>query len=85
MEDPSVERSFSEPNIHLQCRCGWDGHDDEIEDWDVQEDRDRVVRCCPACGEPSPEWGVLRPIDAAARIARGPLRTSLDDAGYLTE
>lgn len=85
MTDPTLERSFSEPNLSLQCACGWSGHDDDIENWDVQESHDRTVRCCPACGEPVPEWGTLRPIDGAARIARGPLRASLIAAGYLSE
>jgi len=83
MSEPSVGRSFSEPHTRLRCRCGWEGHDDDVERWDVQRDSDRVVRCCPACDDPVPEWGAIRPIDAAAGIARGPLETSLVEAGVV--
>ena len=83
MPRPSVERSFSEPHISLQCRCGWEGHDDDVRQWDVQRASDRVVRVCPDCDEPVPEWGTVRPIDAAARIARGPLEASLVEASVL--
>lgn len=85
MTEPTLDRSFSEPNLHLQCACGWSGHDDDIETWDVQKDRDRTVRCCPECGDPVPEWGALGPIEGAAQIARGPLRSSLVAAGYISE
>lgn len=85
MARPSVERSFSEPHIMLNCQCGWSGNDDEIEDWAVQPDRDRVVRQCPACGEPVPEWGALRSIDGVTQLARGPLRASLAEAGFSPE
>jgi|GEM_PF-2040395 len=85
MPDPSVDRSFSEPHTLLQCRCGWTGHDDDVRRWDVQRDSDRVVRVCPDCGEPVPEWGTIRPIEAAAGIARGPLADSLREAGYTEE
>lgn len=78
MPEPTWERSFSDPHVRLQCRCGWRGHDDEIEDWAVETDRDRVVRRCPDCGEPVPEWGTLAPIEGAARIARGPLRAAIE-------
>lgn len=84
MPSPSVERSFSKPHLHLQCHCGWNGYDDDIETWDIQEERDRVVRCCPSCCDPVPEWGTLRPIDGVVQIARGSLRTALVDAGYLS-
>jgi len=83
MPEPGVDRSFSEPHTLLTCRCGWEGHDDDIERWDVQRDSDRVVRQCPSCSDPVPEWGTIRPVDAAARIARGPLRRSLVEAGVL--
>lgn len=82
MPEPSVARSFDHPNVRLQCRCGWTGLDADVEDWDVQEERDRVVRKCPDCGDPVPEWGALRTIDAATRLARGPLADALADAGY---
>ena len=55
MSIPRVERSFDEPHIRLTCRCGWQGYDDDVTDWDVQVERDRVVRCCPSCGDPAPE------------------------------
>lgn len=80
MPEPSWERSFSEPHVRLRCECGWTGYDDDVDDWAVQVERDRVVRRCPDCGSPVPEWGALGPIDAAARIARGPLKTALVEA-----
>ena len=83
MTDPSWERSFSEPHVELECRCGWTGYDDGIEDWAVEQERDRVVRCCPDCGEPVPEWGVIRPIEGAAQIAAGPLEAALRESGQL--
>ena len=83
--DSWVDRSFSEPHIALQCRCGWEGIDADVEKWDVQLERDRVVRRCPNCSEAVPEWGTLRSVDGAARIARGPLRRSLVEAGVLEE
>jgi hypothetical protein len=82
MPAPSWERSFSEPYVRLQCECGWTGYDDDVDGWAVQPARDRVVRRCPDCGTPVPEWGALRPIDGAARIARGPLRTALAESEY---
>jgi hypothetical protein len=80
MADPTVERSFDEPALSLTCRCGWEGHDVDVEDWDVQSERDRVVACCPSCGGPVPEWGALVPIDGASRVARGPLKETLRNA-----
>lgn len=85
MGRPRVERSFDEPHLKLTCGCGWVGHDREVEAWSVEPDRDRVVRRCPDCGEPVPEWGALRTIAGVARIARGPLRESLLDAGISLE
>ena len=85
MERPRVDRRFSEPNVHLTCRCGWDGYDDDIERWDIDAERDRVVRVCPSCEEPVPEWGTIRPIEGAVQIARGSLRESLAAAGYTSE
>jgi len=81
MLGPSIKPGYSQPNIRLACTCGWEGHDDDITDWDVQIGRDRVVRICPSCGEPVPEWGTLTPIEGAAQLARGPLEQSLADAG----
>ena len=80
-EDAWVSRAVDAPNIALRCDCGWAGTDADVEDWDVQVDRDRVVRNCPSCGRAVPEWGALRPIDGAAMIARGSLREALEDAG----
>jgi hypothetical protein len=85
MPDTWVERSFSEPNITLRCSCGWEGIDADVERWDVQRERGRVVRICPGCEEPAPEWGALPSIDGAKRIARGSLQESLVDAGVLEE
>lgn len=80
MSEPSWERSFNGSYVELQCRCGWTGLDTEIEDWAVQRDRDRVVRQCPDCEEPVPEWGALQPIEGAAKIACGPLETALSES-----
>lgn len=82
MTRPSVERSFSHPNVQLQCHCGWEGLDADVEDWAIEEDHDRVVRKCPSCETVVPEWGALRPIDGAAKIARGPLAMALAEADY---
>ena len=83
MTRPYVDRGGGSPHVRFRCRCGWEGHDDDVERWDVQRANDRVVRVCPDCDEPVPEWGTIRPIDAAAGVARGPLETSLVDAGVL--
>lgn len=85
MTEPRIDPSDDRPNIGLECTCGWVGVDDEIEDWDVQPERDRVVRVCPSCGEPVPEWGCLEPIDGVARIARGSLAEALADANQLPD
>ena len=84
-EEPDrwVARSFDSPHVALQCRCGWDGTDGDIGAWDVQSERDRVVRRCPGCERPVPEWGTIRPIEAAVRVARGPLERALGMAGEL--
>jgi hypothetical protein len=79
VDNPWVERSFNHPNIALRCDCGWEGVDADIESWDIQRERDRVVRRCPDCGSPVPEWGTLQPIDGAAQIARGPLQEALHE------
>jgi len=85
MTEPAVDRSFDHPNVQLQCGCGWTGLDAKVEDWAVQDERDRVVRRCPDCGDPVPEWGALRSIDGAAKMARGPLRDALAEAGHLDD
>lgn len=84
MVEPTVRPSYYEPNIHLQCSCGWEGIDEDIEKWDIQHDRDRVVRRCPSCQNTVPEWGTLSPISGAAEIARGPLREDLVESGVIT-
>lgn len=81
MSAPRVALRTSEPYLDLECGCGWTGHDRDVEDWAVETGRDRVVRRCPGCGEAVPEWGALQPVDAAVRIARGPLRDALVEAG----
>ena len=80
-----VGRSFAHPNIALRCDCGWEGTDADIEAWDIQPARDRVVRRCPACNRAVPEWGALPSIAGAANIARGSLRDALVDAGVVDE
>lgn len=67
--------------MRLSCDCGWEGVESEVTDWDVQHSRDRVVRNCPNCEEPIPEWGTFRPIDGVARIAKGELQEALEAAG----
>ncbi|WP_276256552.1 hypothetical protein [Halomontanus rarus] len=85
MATPRVERSFTEPHVKLTCRCGWSGHDDEIEEWAIEPERDRVIRRCPDCDKPVPEWGALRSIDGVAQIARGQLRESFTEADVSSE
>lgn len=79
-----VERSFETPTIALQCDCGWKGADVDVSEWSVDSDRDRVVRRCPGCGRPVPEWGTLRSLEGAALIARGSLKTALNNANIDT-
>lgn len=85
MSDATINRIFAEPKIQLKCTCGWRGPDDAIEDWAVEQDRDRVVRRCPDCGEPVPEWGTFPSIKGAATLAHGSLRAALVDAGVLDD
>lgn len=85
MADASVTRSLGEPHVGLQCDCGWSGTDDDIQDWAIQTERDRVVRRCPDCERAVPEWGALSPIDGVARIARGSLKRSLVESEYTFE
>lgn len=85
MARPQVKRSFTEPQVRLTCRCGWTGHDNEIKDWEIDRERDRVVRKCPDCGEPVPEWGALRSISGVAYLAHESLRESLVEAGFSPE
>lgn len=80
---PYVERSYEEPYLTFRCDCGWEGNDADVDEWAVQRESDRAVRLCPSCDASVPEWGTLRPLDGAARIARGPLRVALEDAGVL--
>lgn len=73
-----VARGRQEMRLH--CDCGWEGTESDVTDWDVQYARDRVVRKCPNCAEPIPEWGTFRPIDGVARIAKGRLQELLTEA-----
>lgn len=79
--DPWVARSFDTPHLTFRCDCGWTGPDAAVTDWAVERDRDRVVRRCPDCDRPVPEWGTIAPIAAAELIAAGPLREALDRTG----
>lgn len=81
--EPSVAVGGTE--TEYRCECGWRGLESELKDWDVQRYRDRIVRVCPGCCESVPEWGCLKPIDAAARLARGSMRESLAAQGVDVE
>lgn len=70
-----------EEALALTCSCGWTGTLRDISDYEVESDRDRVLRRCPACGTGVPEWGALAPIDGVARVAKGPLLETLVAAG----
>lgn len=85
MAGPKIRPSYYEPNIHLQCSCGWEGVDGDVVKWDVQKERDRVVRQCPSCHRPVPEWGTLRPIGGVVQVARGPLRDALIEAREISD
>lgn len=78
--DGWVERSFDAPNVRFRCSCGWEGIDEDVDAWEVQKARDRVVRQCPACGDAVPEWGAIPSIEGAAIVARGPLRRAIDES-----
>ena len=71
--------------LALTCPCGWEGILRDITDYELQPERDRILRCCPACGTGVPEWGALGPIDGVARVAKGPLREAIADAGFRVE
>ena len=75
--------SVGAQEYRFSCDCGWAGLETDIDRWDVQTDRDRVVRRCPGCDEPVPEWGTFPSIDGVARVAKGDLRAALDAAGVL--
>lgn len=80
MPEQYVERSFEAPELVIRCECGWVGADTDVTDWVVENHRDRVVRVCPSCGEPRPEWGTLHSILGAAQIAHGPLADAIAEA-----
>lgn len=82
-EEPWVKRSLEAPNLALRCDCGWTGVDADVDEWDVQQDRDRVVRKCPECGSTVPEWGTFSPMEGVVRVARGSLRTTLVEEGIV--
>jgi len=75
--------SAGQGEFEYRCDCGWIGPESALEDWAVQRDRDRVVRVCPDCGRPVPEWGALRPIDGVAKIAEGDLHDALVEQNVL--
>lgn len=76
-----VSRDAESGHVQFRCSCGWKGADADVEDWDVQDARDRLVRRCPGCNEPVPEWGAIPSIDGATQVARGPLAEALTAAG----
>ena len=76
---PTME--YGSPAFQFACDCGWTGRETDIDDWAVEIEHDRVVRCCPGCGDPIPEWGTYRPIDGISQLARGPMRQALREAG----
>lgn len=71
--------------VAYSCTCGWRGTESDVSTWFVDEDRNRVLRVCPGCETPRPEWGALGPIDAVARIAKSDLQTQLANAGVLND
>lgn len=73
---PYVTVGASETKYH--CVCGWTGLESELSDWDVQSERDRVVRVCPGCSTSVPEWGTLRPIDGVVQVAGDALQATLE-------
>lgn len=73
------EVAIGRQEMLLRCDCGWEGAESDVTDWDVQRTRDRVVRKCPRCEEPVPEWGAFGPIDGVARIAKGQLQETLKE------
>lgn len=80
MPEQYLERSFEAPELVLRCDCGWVGADTDVAEWVVESRRDRVVRECPSCGEPVPEWGALRSIHGVAQVAYGPLAEAIAEA-----
>jgi len=73
--EPAVSTGTTE--TEYRCPCGWVGAESALDDWDVQPDRDRVVRVCPACESTVPEWGCLSPLDGVRSVAEGDLRSAL--------
>lgn len=78
MTDSWVRRAPGSPYLTFSCACGWEGPDAAVTEWAVQHDRDRVVRRCPDCDRPVPEWGTFGPIDGLAPIAHGELQAALE-------
>lgn len=70
--------SVGPSEIEYRCDCGWTGLETTLSDWDVQPERDRVVRVCPGCSTPVPEWGTLRPINGVEKVAAGDLEAVLE-------
>jgi len=83
IEHSPIDVSPDSNEVQFRCDCGWSGPESAIEDWSIQQDRDRVVRICPGCETPAPEWGTFSPINAVVPLARGNLQRSLEDAGII--
>lgn len=79
-EENHIDVSPDSNEVQFICDCGWTGPESSIDDWSIQKDRDRVVRVCPGCETPAPEWGTFSPIDAVVPLARDGLQQALDDA-----
>lgn len=69
--------SVGDKEMAFTCSCGWYGEERDIEEWDIQSDRDRVVRVCPGCSDPVPQWGTFRPIEGVRPLAGGDLKAAL--------
>jgi len=74
----AIERN--QEGLAYVCSCGWRGRPEAVDSWLVDRDRDRLVRRCPGCDEPVPEWGTFRGLDGVARIARSDVASALEVA-----
>ena len=83
MVDRMVTQSFNEPYMVFQCDCGWRGYDRDIREWAIRPKRDRIIRQCPSCCKPIPEWGMLGPIDGVAQIAQQSLKAAIEEQSNL--
>jgi hypothetical protein len=75
----AVERT--DDGLNYAHACGWRGPPDAVDAWAVERGRDRLVRRCPGCDEPVPEWGTFRGLEGAALVARGDVAEALERAG----